>query len=739
MLTEFAVLSGWCDRHHVRVRGFLHPPMTGDFVLTAPGGVELALGEDDDPSSARRIVDPDQERSHPVGLAAGGRYYVEATCRAGGEGSLLRVGWRRPDGVEAESIEGSFLEPLNPFEDLPEAHELLAGLSRRHPRLLASDYDIAALRAEIAAGGAAAPGYARLRERAEEMLSSPLPEYTPTDPYAANLEGRGNQLIELMETLGLVHRVEAGAGDAALAGRCAERAWQELEAASHFEHWDTEHFAGVPRMAHAYAMGYDWFFEALGPERRAVVRRAIVELGIKAYAAELDRGPFGWHQWTVMKGNWNCTINGDMGIALLAVAEEGDYLSEEILHRLLTNVQNYSVLTFYPDGGTKESPSYFRYKEQYFLPLFPALESALGTDFGLLSAPGLREAPLLPLHAMGPSGQFFDYSDGNTGWQATPGLLYLARAFDRPLYAWLYRERFAAEVSARSLLWEDDRGGAADMAHVPRDAYFRDAEVVFLRGAWDDAEASWAGFACTDNVDFIHGQLDQGSFVFDALGQRWATDFGADNYGMPGYWDKDTGGVRWKAYRIRAEGHNTLVINPGSTHEDQHPMAHGKIVAFGDVGDDPFAIGDLTDAYRLHGARSLRRGLRLVRRRSLLVVDEIALDNAGEVWWFLHTRAQIEVGSDGRTARLHQEGRLVSVHLLTGPEDAVLVEMAADHLPGSPGPTPGERGAEGCRKLAIRLQGVTEARLAVALVPEGADVPSWPVAPLSTWDDGDGA
>jgi hypothetical protein len=43
--------------------------------------------------------------------------------------------------------------------------------------------------------------------------------------------------------------------------------------------------------------------------------------------------------------------------------------------------------------------------------------------------------------------------------------------------------------------------------------------------------------------------------------------------------------------------------------------------------------------------------------------------------------------------------------------------MDAVRLPASPGPTPGERGAEGTRKLAIVMEDVTKIRLIVALVP----------------------
>ena len=74
-----------------------------------------------------------------------------------------------------------------------------------------------------------------------------------------------------------------------------------------------------------------------------------------------------------------------------------------------------TTMTYYPDGGTKESPSYWRYKEQYFLPLFPAMETALGTDFGLGAIEGFGQTGLYPIYSMGPSGQFFNYADGGSG------------------------------------------------------------------------------------------------------------------------------------------------------------------------------------------------------------------------------------------------------------------------------------------------------------------------------------
>lgn len=726
------VLAGWTEQHDVRLRGYIYPPQSGAYVFTSSGNVELVLGEGNSQSSSRHVLAADSTCSEAISLIAGNTYYIEVRCTARDHQGEVYIGWQLPDGAQTEKIDGAYCSPYNSLQKIPAAHDILSTLSRQHPRLLASAYDFAVQRACIRRGDEQATRYAAIKEQGLALLQKPAPQYTYTDPYAANFEGRGNELIEMMETLGFIYHIEIEGGDQDLAQRCLERAWSELEAASHFEHWDTEHFAGTARTAHAYGMGYDWFYNAFTPAQRAVVRRAIVELGLKKYADELNTGPFGWHQWTIMKGNWNCTINGDTGVAILAVAGEDDYLAADILHKLMVNVQNFSMMTYYPDGGTRESPSYWAYKDRYFMPFLPALETALGSDFGIGATEGFAQTGLYPIHSMGPAGQFFNYSDGNPHWGATASLFYLAKAFNTPLYAWVYRDRFPDTVSVRSALWHDERGSEQDLLDLPLDHYFSDAEVVYMRGAWRDDSAAWVGFAATDNWDFIHGQLDQGTFVFDALGQRWATDFGADNYGLPGFWDKDMGGVRWKIYRNRAEGHNTLVINPGSTHEDQHPMAKGKIVDFAADAQSPFAIADLSDAYKQNGALKVRRGVKLLDRKVLLIRDELTLANPAEVWWFMHTQAEIAVAADGRSATLSQGGKEVEAILLAAPQEAKFAASDAERLATSPGPTAGEIGAQGYRKLAIQIEGATQLELAVALVPKGSSVDR-DTAALAAW------
>ena len=171
---------------------------------------------------------------------------------------------------------------------------------------------------------------------------------------------------------------------------------------------------------------------------------------------------------------------------------------------------------------------------------------------------------------------------------------------------------------------------------MPLDKYFRDAEVGMFRSAWNDRNALWVAFKAGSNA-VNHSHLDLGTFVLEALGQRWFVDLGADNYNLPGYFGRQ----RWDYYRLRAEGHNTLLINPGSG-PDQDPRAATKIVRFEAPGDggSQSAVLDLTPAYAAH-ATKVQRTISLHDRRWVTIRDEIETQAPAEVWSLLHTPADI--------------------------------------------------------------------------------------------------
>jgi hypothetical protein len=66
---------------------------------------------------------------------------------------------------------------------------------------------------------------------------------------------------------------------------------------------------------------------------------------------------------------------------------------------------------------------------------------------------------------------------------------------------------------------------------------------------------------------YNHGHADEGTFVLDMLGERWAYDLGAEDYtaieraiGASALWSPEPDSRRWTLFRLGTQGHNTLMI-----------------------------------------------------------------------------------------------------------------------------------------------------------------------------------
>jgi hypothetical protein len=214
------------------------------------------------------------------------------------------------------------------------------------------------------------------------------------------------------------------------------------------------------------------------------------------------------------------------------------------------------------------------------------------------------------------------------------------------------------------------------------------------------------------------------------MGQRWIVDLGADNYNIPGYFGSGKNGQRWVYYRTRAEGHNTLVIGPGNG-PDQDPVSNSKVTVFRSKPESSFAIMDLTPAYAAH-ASSVKRGIGLVKKTNTVVVeDEIQNNAAADIYWFVHTRAQVELAKDKRSATLLQGGKKL-VATLVSPAGATFDIMAAAPLPTSPHPKENNPN-EGIRKLSVHMPAASNARIVVVFHPEKGSARNSFTQPLAQW------
>ena len=564
---------------------------------------------------------------------------------------------------------------------------------RPHPRLFAGDGDLERVRALVASDTTAREWHEKLRARGVALLAQPPVEYRLIGPRLLHVS---REALSRISTLALLYRLD---GERAF----ADRAVTELAAVCAFPDWHPAHFLDTAEMTHGVAIGYDWLYDALTPQQRAAIKEAIIEKGLRPALTCYEGGAW----WVTSPFNWNQVCNGGIAIGALAIADEEPQIGADVLSRALASVRR-SFGEYEPDGGWAEGPGYWDYATRYAVYVLAALNSALGTDLGLSEQPGLARTGDFRIHSVGPLEQTFNYADASASAGPAAEMFWLARRYGRPDYARHERRRPGAR-GAFDLVWYEPADDAP--LALPLDKAFRGVEVAFFRSAWDDAEATFVGFKGGDNKA-NHSHLDLGTFVLDAQGRRWAEDLGADDYNLPGYFGRE----RWRYYRLRTEGHNTLTING----KNQDTGARAPLTGFASAPERAFAVADLSAAYPQ--AQRVRRGIALLSRRHVLVQDEVEAAAPVDLVWTMHTAAGVAVA--GASATLTLDGRTMHARILS-PEGAEFATASAD-------PGPPQRRNEGVTRLVIRLPKTSSVRLAVVLSPD-AGAPVGALSPLNEW------
>ncbi len=604
---------------------------------------------------------------------------------------------------------------VRPTPVLPSEASVLDTLRLDHPRLLLLPDDLARIRHLIgpdSEGGDATARryYAGLRAMGTALLEAPPLERVLVGPRP-ELLFVARSAIERVSALGLLFQVEQDE-------RWLTRAVVELRALAAFADWHPSHFLDVAEMSHAIAIGYDWLYAALSTADRMALKSALVEKGLRPAEHAYRTGA----SWVTRTNNWNIVCNGGVVVAALAVADEEPALCRALLHQAITAVPR-ALATYAPDGAWPEGPGYWSYATRYAVLLFAALQSALGTDFGLSNLPGLAQTGVFRLQSAGPTGLLFNFADAHELYEdeparSRPALFWLARRYGNPLLAQGARAIAAEKVSARDLLWYDPHGLAGDLPlcseepldAMPLDARYQRAHIACFRSSWTDPNALYVGFRGGGNL-IGHAHLDGGSFVLDALGQRWACDLGPDHYYLPGYFDFQ--GQRWTYYRMSTHGHNTLVLNE----QQQTPQVEAPLIAFHSSAQAGWAIADLSAAYAQAGASRVWRGVALLdQRRRVLIQDEVTAVQPVDVRWSMHTRATIALSPAGDRAVLTQGGVALEACLLAPSGARFEAEEVNLRPPQKPSP--------GIHKLLIHLPPLElEVRLAVLFTPLSASSP----------------
>ncbi|KAH8835892.1 chondroitin AC/alginate lyase [Flagelloscypha sp. PMI_526] len=462
----------------------------------------------------------------------------------------------------------------------------------------------------------------------------------------------------------------------------ADLAWRELAnaASSDFgpdtdDKWNPTHFLDVAEFSAAYAIGYDWLHDQWSDDQKATLRANLIKyglnLGVAAYT-DATRGPaIGWWK-TNIQGNWNCVCNGGLTLASLAIlGDDNSGIAEQLLGLTVDNAKTNCANAVTSDGTWTETPNYWYFGTTGHAEMAASLISATGSDYGLLDAnKNFVKTGDFHMHVSGP-GSLFDWGDhGPNKFSTTAnGMFLYAAHYKKPAYSLYQRDQHDA-AEPWSMFWYDASITGAFWDGKELDMFFDDPSTQWaaMRSSWTD-----------QNALYTHGDLDAGDFVLDALGTRWAGEFGSADYRSPNYFSNETqDSDRWKYYRKMTEGQNTLTVNnanqlvvgaPNVLKKESSGTQQGSSTVF-TVPDDSTAYYtfDMTSAYS--GATSMKRGVRMLnKRRQVLIQDDI---NASQtIQWRMHTNATISVDSSGQTATLTRDGKTMQVQIINPPSGDV--------------------------------------------------------------------
>lgn len=568
----------------------------------------------------------------------------------------------------------------------------LRQLHAAHPRLILPDSELERVRSLMRDTPLARRVYLDLEKECERLLTAPTTEYKLTGP---RLRAQCRKILDRVSTLALMYRITQREP-------YQRRAVAELRAAANFRDWNPGVFSDTAEMTHAFALGYDWLYNAMSPEDRALIRDAIVSKALDPvlpiYQREIG--------WTRDHYNANIVCNAGMGLGALAIAGDSgpdkgvDDKCSAVLRYAFDSIA-HGLTTYGVEGSWPEGPAYWESVTMYACAFFAALQTALGNDYGLSAAHGVDRAGRFRIYTMGPTGKVFNFADSVEDAAPAPEMFWLAKRFANPVFAWSEQRELdrTPHPDAYDLAWFDrDAKSPLQAPAWQPDAIFRGVDVACFRSAWDDPNALYLAVKGGDNKA-AHAHLDLGSFVMDAGGVRWAADLGPDDYDLPGY----LGRQRWTYYRTRTEAHNTLLIDD----QNQDPRAEARITRQDFAPDFSWVQIDLSRANPGRVKQWLRR-FAMAQRQAVLIGDSVRSDQPVEVIWGMMTDAEIMVA--GQTATLRRNGWNLAAEIRT-PRHAVF-DIAPVHS------TPPQAANPNFHKLIVRLgDKVTELDLNIILVP----------------------
>ncbi|CCU98922.1 unnamed protein product [Malassezia sympodialis ATCC 42132] len=435
--------------------------------------------------------------------------------------------------------------------------------------------------------------------------------------------------------------------------------------------WNPPHFLDTAEMIAAYAFAYDWMYDAWDDQQKSYIVDWIVTFGLQQGLDMYNNGSAWWSQPQSGNGNWNCVCNGGLVFGALAIQNDVQGAAKDttnsILQKALDNAKQNCMRGVYKDGTWSETPNYWYFGTNGHARMLSALITATGSDQGLMANnKNWYKTGDFHMYVTGNAGMFFYGDNGPNKFSTTANQLFLfSQQTGNPVYALFQRDRADAAADPLSMFWYDTSSKGGFYNGLALDKYFdnKEGSWVSMRSSWTDMTGNYIAMKSSNMTGHqTHGDLDAGDFVIDALGVRFAGEYGSDNYLSKNYFaSEDDGADRWKYFRKGTQGQNTIVIGqqnqnasclPTNKFESSNDAQNGDLSFTPGEQSTAYFVTDMSQCYAQSPAGSVKRGIRFLKgRRQMLIQDEIKKPGK-PIEWRVQTNATVTLSKDKKTATM---------------------------------------------------------------------------------------
>ena len=513
-----------------------------------------------------------------------------------------------------------------------------------------------------------------------------------------------------------------------------ERAEEEMLAVSSFTDWNPSHFLDVAEMTMALSIGYDWLYKELSADSRTIVREAIIQKGL---IPSLDSTN---NSWVKASHNWNQVCNAGMTYGALAIYEDNPELAAKIIDRAKKSIL-LPMEDYLPDGAYPEGYNYWGYGTSFNIMYLSAMEKVFGKEYGVAINPGFLKTAGYLEHMTGPKGNSFNYSDAGSGSGTQPAMFWFASQLKDLSLLWsekyhlLNKDPDNDRLLPALMIWS--AGLTMDKITAPSKKMWighGKNPVALMRTSWEDTNAIFVGIK-GGSPSVNHGHMDAGSFVAEAMGERWAMDFGMQDYNSletakVDLWNMSQNSQRWNVFRYNNLAHNTLTVD----NKLQNVNGHASITGYSDIPEMMNAICDLTPIYEGQ-LEKVVRGASIIDNQYITIRDEIETSgNDAVIRWNLLTSAEVKI-TGNNSADLFKNGKKLTIKI-SEPSGIKMKTWSTIPTQSYDAPNPGTImvGFE------VKIPRNTNAVLNVLLLPEGAvENTSYTGKSLDMWPQNSGS